>query len=199
MIRILAIVISIFLFIPVAIASPILYETLSFGGSISISNSAPVIEDENPTNESSDISISLATVSVTIEEPEGGTFDWTIQGSFITNSNANGASNGTKSANVIDTLEYNTEYTWYVNVTDGTYWTNETFIFTTESETPSELKLYETLSFGGSAYVSYTLSKKTYEVLPFGSSLSIDSNNCPSSNDYSIINKTTNVVIIPHL
>lgn len=158
------------------IAHAVTFDVLSFGGSADISNSPPVVEDEDPSDESIDILVTLATVSVTIEEPNGNTFNWTINGSFITNANANGASNGTKSANVIGTLEYSTEYTWYVNATDGTYWTNNTFTFTTE----------------------FSAEYNTFDVLSFGGSASISSNACPSSSSYSIANGTTNVVIIPH-
>ena len=41
--------------------------------------------------------------------------------------------NGTYTVSVSG-LQYSTSYTWYVNVSDGTHWTNETFTFTTGAE-----------------------------------------------------------------
>jgi len=45
-------------------------------------------------------------------------------------------SNGTYNVGVSG-LAYSTVYSWDVNVTDGTYWTNETYTFTTETEPTS--------------------------------------------------------------
>jgi len=46
------------------------------------------------------------------------------------------SSNGTKSC-YISGLDYDTTYYWYVNVTDGTDWNNETYHFTTEIVSPT--------------------------------------------------------------
>lgn len=90
---------------------------------------------ETPTNGTTGIPITQATVNVTIEDPEGDTFNWTIEGNAITSASGNGATNGSKSANTITPLTVNTEYTWYVNVTDifGNE-TREIYNFTTRPQ-----------------------------------------------------------------
>jgi len=96
------------------------------------SNYPPNISSPNPTDGQSGVSRSLSSVSVTISDIEN-VFNWTIQGSFLTNSQGSNANNGSKTANVPSTLSYSTTYTWYVNVSDGYQWTNDSFTFTTEA------------------------------------------------------------------
>lgn len=102
------------------------------------SGSQMVVETPSPANTATGVSINLAQTSITIEQLSGETFNWTIQGAFLTNSNANGATNGSKTATVTAPLSYSTEYTWYVNATDGATWDNKTYTFTTLAEPGSE-------------------------------------------------------------
>jgi len=61
--------------------------------------------------------------------------DWTIETSpNIGSDSGSGEGNGIKSCSLSD-LAYDTNYTWYVNVTDGTYWTNNSYWFIIESNT----------------------------------------------------------------
>ena len=99
-------------------------------------NNAPTFSVESPTNDSQGIGRSQATVSLTIEDANGDTFNWTIQGTYITNTGANGESNGSKSANTITPLPSNTIVYWYVNATDGYNWTNATYHFKIADYTP---------------------------------------------------------------
>ncbi|EMR74269.1 protein of unknown function (DUF2341), partial [Thermoplasmatales archaeon SCGC AB-539-N05] len=101
---------------------------------ICLYNNVPTQTGENPSDNSGNIEPSQATVNVTINDPDEDTFNWTIQGQYITNTGANGASNGSKSANTITPLPYNTNIIWYVNVTDGHDWTNATYNFTVREE-----------------------------------------------------------------
>lgn len=103
----------------------------SFGTIVSGTGTHPVLSNEFPIDDSTNIAINQATVNVTIFDLEE-TFNWTIQGLYITNTGANGASNGSKSANIITPLPFNTEVIWIVNVTDGTNWTNATYSFTSK-------------------------------------------------------------------
>ena len=98
-------------------------------------NQLPVFSGETPANNSEDIAIVYPSVSVFISDPEGDLFDWTIQGPYVISASANGDSNGTKTANLITPLPYNTSIIWYVNATDGYGWTREVYTFTTEEET----------------------------------------------------------------
>ena len=95
-------------------------------------NSAADISNPSPAGGSSGVSQALSTLSVTLSDSDGDTVDWTIETSpDIGNNSGLNEICGTKSCSVSG-LEYNTVYTWFVNVSDGSIWTNETFTFTTE-------------------------------------------------------------------
>jgi hypothetical protein len=93
-----------------------------------------VFSSENPADDVSGISVSLSSLNITIRDPEGDSFNWTIEtspnvGSSLGNDEANGSKTCTVSA-----LDYNTVYTWYVNATDSAsgHSTNMTYSFKTE-------------------------------------------------------------------
>ena len=102
-----------------------------YNTSVTIHQEGPVLSGENPSNGATSVEITQSTVNVTITDAEGDPMDWTIQGQYVTNTGANGATNGSVSANLITPLPYGTTVTWYVNVTDGYDWTNETYHLTT--------------------------------------------------------------------
>ncbi|MCK5030388.1 MAG: PKD domain-containing protein, partial [Thermoplasmatales archaeon] len=102
------------------------------GGSI-VENSAPIFSAVAPSNGVTNLPIGTSSLSVTIEDPDGDLFDWTIETSpDIGSSQANGASNGSKSCSVSG-LSYSTTYHWFVNATDGEVWTRRLYSFTTET------------------------------------------------------------------
>ena len=156
----------------------------SFGSIVSGSLTVPELSNEYPTDGSINIDVLLqSTVNVTIYDLEEK-FNWTIQGDFLTNSFANLASNGSKSANIITPLDYSTVYTWYVNVTDnitGEYgnWTNATYSFTTRAEArltehftdTSKILLIGLVSIllllGLIVYAIKTMKEKTFEIKTF--------------------------------
>jgi len=94
-------------------------------------NQPPVLSWEIPVDDSGNIDIMQATVNVTIRDPEGDSFNWTIEGLYVTNSGQDNDVNGSKSASLITPLPYDTDIVWFVNVTDGYSWTNATYNFTT--------------------------------------------------------------------
>jgi len=105
-----------------------------------IQNNPPVISCETPVNNESNVSIYLDSLSVTIEDPEGDSFDWSIETSpDIGNSNVVNDFNGTKVCNVSG-LKYNTTYTWFINATDtgSGFTTRSVFTFTTKSKGDSD-------------------------------------------------------------
>ena len=114
-----------------------LYSTLTFGGKLNVTeevNLSVVLSNPNPANASTDISILQNSWNITMEDPEGGPFNWTIQ-SAVGNNFANGATNGSKNISIYTgNLTYSTTYTFYVNATDGNSDTNETFNFDTRAE-----------------------------------------------------------------
>jgi len=100
-------------------------------------NNPPIINisSASPSNGSTSESISLSDLEIWVGDNET-TFNWTIECSNGNSSSDNGANNGTKECPVDggDPLSYDTEYFWWVNVTDGEDWTNATLNFTTGSE-----------------------------------------------------------------
>jgi len=101
-----------------------------------MSNNAPVYSSPSPSNGATDVPISTSLLSLTIEDPDGDSFDWSIETSpNIGSSSGNAASNGSKSCS-ISNLEYSAMYHWFVNSTDGESSTKEIYLFTTE-ESPN--------------------------------------------------------------
>jgi hypothetical protein len=127
------------------------WHNASFGGSVEVTdgNPSPTLSNETPTDTSTGTSINLAEVSVNISDNEHN-FNYTIQGSFLSNVLGNNQANGTKTAPVNGPLSYSTTYTWYVNTTDDNTWTNATYTFTTQSEPNVS---WVSTSFGGSVEV----------------------------------------------
>lgn len=93
----------------------------------------PVFNNPDPSNESTEQELSF-TWSITIEDPEGDTFNWNIECSNGQSNSANDDINGTKSLS-ISGLSFNTQYMIWVNATDGFDWTREWFLFTTREQT----------------------------------------------------------------
>lgn len=97
------------------------------------SNRAPAVNNPSPSDLSTGVSISTSSLSVTIEDLDGDSIDWTITTTpGVGNSSNSGDSNGSKSCSVSG-LSYSTIYTWLVSATDGSSWTNESYSFTTEA------------------------------------------------------------------
>ena len=97
----------------------------------------PQFSSITPANTSTDVSISLSNLSLIIEDPEGDSFNWTIEISpDIGNNSDTNANNGTKNCTILEGLQYATTYYWYVNATDtGSHtWTNRTYWFITENQ-----------------------------------------------------------------
>jgi hypothetical protein len=92
-----------------------------------------VLSDESPSNGSTGVSRYRTTVNITIEDPDGDHYNWTIHGAYVTTASGTNAVNGTKTANLITPLPTNSWIYWYVNVTDGSTWTNRTYNFRTTS------------------------------------------------------------------
>ena len=93
-------------------------------------NQIPVQTNPNPANNTGNIPITQTNVQITIEDPEGDTFNWTIEGQYITNASENDDANGTKTANLQTPLPYNTNVIWYVNTTDDYGGSNAVYNFT---------------------------------------------------------------------
>jgi len=108
---------------------------------ITASNSPPVQSNPSPSDGATDVDVSLSQLNIDISDPEGDLMNWSIETSpDIGSASGNNTENGTITCPVSG-LSYGTTYTWYVNVTDGQAWTNETYTFTTTTpQPPSNLK-----------------------------------------------------------
>ena len=125
------------------------------------SNRSVVFSGETPIDGATNVSIATLSLNVTIRDPEGDSFNWTIETSpDVGNSSANGAGNGSKSCD-ISGLDYSTTYHWFVNATDTSSgeWVRESYSFTTESAPVDDPPTFSNLSVGnGSTGVSLGLS-----------------------------------------
>ncbi len=86
---------------------------------------------EYPYNNSLNVALTQSTVNVTIQDDEGDTFNWTI---WVLGGDSNSSTNdinGSKECNLTTPLSEGTNYTWWVNVTDGNNTANLTYSFTT--------------------------------------------------------------------
>jgi len=104
------------------------------------SNNAPSFTGENPANNSVDQELSL-TWNITIEDPEGDKFNWSIECSNGQNNSANNENNGSKTLS-LSGLSDSTEYKVWVNATDAygaetKHWYN----FTTKDTTGPSITL----------------------------------------------------------
>ncbi len=96
-----------------------------------VANNPPVLSFEKPKNPSTGLQTSLSVINTTIEDPEGGSMDWSIETSPDIGSNSGiGDSNGSITCS-ISGLSAGTTYYWFVNVTDGVLSTNSTYSFIT--------------------------------------------------------------------
>jgi hypothetical protein len=95
---------------------------------------APVIANPLPKNNAQFVPIWTSNVSFDLMDYQGDLMNWTVETQPDVGSRAmNGVVDGRYSVN-ISGLEYFTNYTWFVNVTDGSYWMRRTFIFRTTNE-----------------------------------------------------------------
>lgn len=96
-------------------------------------NTPPLITMVNPVNQSSNVHMDLSKLFVEITDVDDDLVNWTIETSpDIGSSSGFNDTMGTKNCGISE-LRHNTTYTWFVNVSDGSSWINETFDFTTRS------------------------------------------------------------------
>jgi len=97
-----------------------------------LDDAAPVYSNENPANNSGSQNLAF-TWNITIQSPNGTTFDWSINCSNGQANNSNSDINGSKNLS-ISGLAYSTTYTVWVNSTSSCGQINsEWFQFTTKS------------------------------------------------------------------
>ncbi|HWR27944.1 MAG TPA: DUF2341 domain-containing protein, partial [Candidatus Thermoplasmatota archaeon] len=92
---------------------------------------APIITNPLPVDGVNGVSLSLSTLQFTLTDCQGNRMNYSV---YTTPNIGTGSrtlvTNGTYTIS-LNGLEYNTFYTWFVHITDGTHWTNKTYHFTT--------------------------------------------------------------------
>ena len=141
-------------------------------------NNPPVFSNENPSNNSVDVSITLSTLSITIEDPEGDLINWTIETSpNIGSASGTLEANGTKTCS-ISGLQYGTTYKWWVNATDlgSGLTTSKLYIFTTESAPLVNNPPYKPTNVApadGATFVSINPTLTVHVIDPDGDSMDV--------------------------
>jgi hypothetical protein len=110
----------------------------------------PFIDNEYPTNESTGVSISLPMLSFNLTDYQSDLMNYSVETvPGIGTDSVSNVANGNYNVTVNVTLEFDTVYTWYVNVSDtGGHWTNETFYFTSRPENYYPMLINETPANG---------------------------------------------------
>jgi hypothetical protein len=94
----------------------------------------PLIRNPSPRQNAQFVPISTSNVSFDLTDYQGDLMNWTVESQpNIGSGFGNGVDNGRYTV-PISGLDYFTNYTWFVNATDGTYWSKKTFSFRTTTE-----------------------------------------------------------------
>ncbi len=93
---------------------------------------APIISNPTPDDNSKYISVNLTELSFKLKDLQGDLMDYTVETSPDIGSASGSAVNDGKYTVPINNLDYTTDYTWYVNVTDGAHEKHKTYSFQTE-------------------------------------------------------------------
>jgi len=118
------------------------WEAMGFGWVYDVTdrNGSPLVSKLfiSPDDDESDVSTSLGSVMFNLTDAEGDSMDYTVETSpDIGNSSGSSVGIGEYSCLLVN-LSYGTTYRWFVNVTDGNSWSNNTFTFTTEGTLPDD-------------------------------------------------------------
>jgi hypothetical protein len=103
------------------------------------SNYPPFSENEDPLDGELDVELDVGYWNVTIKDPDGDNTNGSIECSNGDSTSWNDLGNGTRSLELITSLNYGITYTIWLNYTDGNYDKNETFTFTTFAAAPPTL------------------------------------------------------------
>jgi hypothetical protein len=92
----------------------------------------PFVSDPLPVDGDGWVSVDISELSFRLEDFQGDLMDYTVETvPNIGSCSATGVGDGTYSMDVSG-LVYTTDYTWFVNVTDGKFWTRKVFVFKTQ-------------------------------------------------------------------
>jgi hypothetical protein len=109
--------------------------SFSFTTEIFVVNNPPVVSNPSPVDGSIDVSVNNSFLSITIEDPDGDTFNWSIECSNGDSSSGFNEYSGVKKCPLANGLDYDSFYSWYVNVTDNRSENSTSEVFTFSNET----------------------------------------------------------------
>jgi hypothetical protein len=93
---------------------------------------APFVSDSVPVDGDDWVSVDLSELSFRLDDLQGDSMDFSVETSpDIGSGSGVGVGNGVYGVSV-GGLDYNTDYVWFVNVTDGEFWTRRFFVFRTQ-------------------------------------------------------------------
>jgi len=103
-------------------------ETFSFR----TAKEAPFVSDPLPVDGDDWVSVNISELSFRLQDFQGDLMDFSVE-TFpdIGSGSGSGVGDGVYSISVSD-LEYTSDYSWFVNVTDGQFWTRRIFGFRTQ-------------------------------------------------------------------
>ena len=119
-------------------------------------NAPAEIRNEIPDNSETGVEIDLGSLAFEIYDFEGNSVTWSVETSpDIGSAYGVDESPEAKSCDITTILDYETSYTWYVNVTDSGsgVTTSEVFTFTTKSELTPEVKIKIKSPVAGGIYL----------------------------------------------
>ena len=102
--------------------------------------SLSLLEDSSvsPIDETDAFPVNQSQLSLIISDEDGDLINWSIQTlPDVGSASGTNESCGEKSCFISDLIYYTT-YTWFVNVSDGIVWTNESFSFTTDIDSTDQ-------------------------------------------------------------
>jgi hypothetical protein len=92
--------------------------------------SEPIVSDPNPINGATNVPTALTELSFDLTDYQE-LMDYSVSTYPDVGSNSQTGVGSARYSVAISGLQYSTTYTWKLNVTDGTHWTNKTYTFTT--------------------------------------------------------------------
>ncbi len=108
------------------------YNTVEKTYSFTTETVAPVVSVEFPSDGDDWVPVDISKLRFTLKDFQGDLMDYSVETvPDIGSGSSSGVGDGLYTIDVSG-LDYTTIYSWFVNVTDGTYWTREVFSFKTQ-------------------------------------------------------------------
>jgi len=158
------------------------WSILTFGGKLDVTGNYPIISNEEPTNETTNVNM-YPMLNITVNEPQSQEFNitWSTNesGSWVDFAWNTSVTDGTYQQRALWANASDTIYGWQVHVNDTEqYWTNDTFWFQTAEYTWSNWSAWWTFNYSCCAPNSFIASayNKTAINLTWAACDSADSN-----------------------